>query len=87
MATFDFDNGYQTNTGKQSTKRRRIKTNRVYGAPCDCFDLGLTCPHTTKEKTTNIPDSIVLDSTDKRPDWQKHFVVERSQNTQRYKAG
>ncbi len=88
MATFTFEDGYKVDAKQlERTKIKRTSTKRVFGANCQCFDLGLKCFHKVKERTTSIPDLIIQDSGDTTPAWMQHFAIERNQNTQRHKAG
>lgn len=86
MAIFSFEKGLKQ-TIPTIKKRTTKRTKRVYGAPCLCFESGLDCHHRVKERSTGTSDATKEDTRDKTPAWQRHFAVERNQNTQRYKAG
>ena len=80
---FSFEHGLERIPKKRKTTSAR---RRVFNAPCDCYELELTCPHRIKEKTVSIPDSIIQDTKDKTPEWQQYFSLERNANTKPYKA-
>ena len=86
MATFSFEKGLEQTV---PTIRKRVtkRTKRVYGASCLCFELSLECHHRVKERSTGTSDATKEDTYDKTPAWQRHFAVERNQNTQRHRAG
>ena len=86
MGTFTFDSGFTptpTNKGSRAGKR---ETKSIFDAPCSCFDMGLTCQHTVKERSASLGDSTTPAAT-ATLEWMSHFEVLRNQNTQRYNAG
>lgn len=87
MGTFSFESGYQptpTNKGKRAGQRN--SKARVFSAPCECYDVGLTCFHTVQEKSASLHDSTI-ERDDTPADWIAFFETPRAQNTQRYNAG
>ncbi len=49
--------------------------NRQYAAPCECYELDLTCFHTLKERTKSLADSVIL-TENTAPGWMQHFALE-----------
>ena len=83
MGTFTFETGYTSTPTKRASESG---SKRVFSAPCRCFEHGLECFHSIKERGTSLSDSTIP-SSPARFEWMAHFEVSRNEGTQRYNAG
>ena len=71
---FTFTDGLTPAPKRQRVSKRKV-ASRI-SAPCQCYEMGMTCPHSVKERTTTLGDSTsIAVHGSEIPDWRLHFEM------------